>query len=78
MLDFMNEIVDALLEGVVGLLPTSPFTSFIEALGSVPYISYINWFIPVGTFVEIGLAWLTSVATFYILMVLLRWIRAIE
>lgn len=78
MLDFLIEIKDALLEAVLSLLPLSPFKGFIESLGSIPYISYINWFIPIGTFVQIGVAWLSAISIFYALSIVLRWVKAIE
>lgn len=78
MLDSMKELVDVLLEGIIKLLPTSPFSEFIEELGNIPYVAYINWFIPIGRFVTIGVAWLSAISIYYMLMILLRWIRAID
>lgn len=78
MTEWLNEVVNGLLEGVTSLLPLSPFEKYIDSLASIPYIPYINWFIPVGVFVEIGIAWLGAIGTFYLLMIVLRWVKAIE
>lgn len=78
MIDWLNEVVNGLLELAISLLPLSPFEKYINSLSNIPYIQYINWFIPVGIFVDIGLAWLGAIGTFYLLMVVLRWIKAIE
>lgn len=78
MLDWMKELLAKFLNAVFELLPTSPFTSFIDALGELPYLGYLNYFVPVGTFLKIGAAWLSAIALFYVYSLILRWIRAIE
>ncbi len=72
------EIVTQFLDWVLSLLPTSPFVRYINALADIPFLAYLNWFIPIPTFLAIGQAWLTAVATFYMFSIILRWIRAIE
>ena len=78
MIDFMTAIIEKFLDWVLKLLPTSPFTSFIEACGNLPYLSWLNWFIPVGQMIAIGEAWLIAIGLFYLYSIVLRWIRAIE
>lgn len=72
------ELVTRFLDWVCGLLPTSPFVAYIDALETMPYLAYLNWFVPVSTFLVIGEAWLVSVGLFYAYSIILRWIRAIE
>lgn len=72
------EIVTKFLDWVLALLPTSPFTKFLNMLEGVPFLGYLNYFIPVGTFITIGEAWLVSIGIFYLYSIVLRWIRAIE
>lgn len=72
------EIVTKFLDWVLGLLPTSPFVAYIDALENVPFLAYLNYFVPVSSFVAIGEAWLVSVGIFYLYSIILRWIRAIE
>ena len=72
------ELVTRFLDWVCGLLPTSPFVAYIDALETMPYLAYLNWFVPVSTFIAIGEAWLVSVGLFYMYSIILRWIRAIE
>ena len=71
-------VLQSLLDGVIRLLPGSPFVAFIDALENIPFLNYLNWFIPVGTFIAIGEAWLLSIGIFYLYQIVLRWIRAIE
>ena len=78
MLDTILNAVQTLLEWVLKLLPTSPFISFIDEIGNLPYLGWLNWFIPIGSFIAVGEAWLVSVGIFYLYSIVLRWIKAIE
>lgn len=72
------EIVTKFLSWVLSVLPTSPFTLFINKMADIPFLSTLNYFIPVGSMIAIGQAWLLSVGLFYLYSIILRWIRAIE
>lgn len=77
----MNAILNLIkefLDWVLQLLPTSPFVSFIDAMENIPYLGWLNWFIPVGSIIAVGEAWLVSVGLFYLYSIVLRWIKAIE
>lgn len=74
----MKELVTTFLDWVLKLLPTSPFTEFINAYSDIPYLGWLNWFIPVGQMIAIGEAWLVAIGLFYMYSIVLRWIRAID
>ena len=74
----MQAIINQFLEWVLALLPTSPFTQFIEACENLPYLGWLNWFLPIGTFIAIGETWLVSITLFYLYSIVLRWVRAIS
>lgn len=78
MIAWMKEMLNAFLDLILKLLPLSPFAPYIAELKDVPYLGYINWFIPVGTFVKIGMAWLVAIAIYYLYMVVARWIKLIS
>lgn len=78
MIAFMKEIIDMFLNWVYALMPTSPFAPVIDKLEQLPYLSYLNWFIPVKTFLLIGNAWLIAIFLWYFYGIVLRWIKAIE
>lgn len=54
MLAYMKELLDKFLAMLLSLFPLSPFTPVIEELSSLPYLGYINWFVPIGDFIKIG------------------------
>lgn len=72
------ELVTQFKDWVLALLPTSPFVAFIDKLEDIPYLSTLNYFVPISSFIAIGEAWLVSIALFYLYSIILRWIRAIS
>lgn len=62
----------------ISLLPASPFTFFIRAVEELPFLSFLNWFVPVSTLLAIGQAWLSAITVYYLLSIILRFIKAIE
>lgn len=74
----MKNLLDKFLQGVLSLFPLSPFQPVIQELGSLPYLGYINWFVPIGDFVKIGTVWLVAIAAYYAWSVIARWIKLIS
>jgi hypothetical protein len=62
---------------VIALLPSSPFTMFVEALEKIPYLGILNWFIPIKQIIAVSEAWLAAISLFYMYSILLRYIKAI-
>lgn len=77
MLDFMMELLNKFASAMTKLLPVSPFQRYIRAFSNLPYLGYLNWFIPVGTLVKIGVAWLGVIAVFYLYGIIMRWLKMI-
>lgn len=77
MLDMKN-LLDRFLQAVLSLFPLSPFREVIDELGSLPYLGYINWFVPIGDFVRIGTIWLAAIAAYYAWSIIARWIKLIS
>lgn len=77
-MDFMKGILDALGSLVEKVLPTSPFRPFINALGNMSFLGYLNWFVPVGTLIKIAAAWGGAIGIYYLYSIILRWIKAIR
>ena len=75
MFAFMKEILDKFLALLLSILPTSPFAPVIDSLEQMPYLNYIKYFVPVGTCIKIGVAWLAAIVLFYLWSVVARWIK---
>lgn len=64
------------------LLPISPFQRFLAnwegMLAIQKYMHWVNWFVPIGTMVNIMVVWLAAIASFYGIQGMLRWIHLID
>lgn len=83
MFDSISEALVSLLIKILEIFPESPFVVIdsIETSSLANFsviMSYINWFIPVGSFVKIFGVWLSAVAVYYIYQIALRWAKMIE
>lgn len=78
MLDWMSELFGGFAESLMEVLPTSPFAPFIEEFSNLPYLSWLNWFVPIGAAIRVLEVWLAAITVFYIYSIILRWIKAIE
>lgn len=78
MLAFMKEILDKFLQLVLSLFPFSPFKPVIDELGSLPFLGYINWFLPIGDFIAMGTLWLTAIAAYYAWSIIARWVKILS
>ncbi len=71
-------ILDKFLQAVLSLFPLSPFRETIDTLAALPFLGYLNWFVPVAEMVAIGLVWLTAIGVYYAWSVIARWIKVIS
>ena len=70
--------LEIMLHKVLTLLPLSPFSAVENYIADMPYLTAINYFIPIGTIVAITEAWVACIATYYFYSIVLRWIKAVE
>ena len=77
-MDALSAIFEAFGDALKSVLPLSPFTPFIEEIGTFEYLGWLNWFFPVGACIKVIGAWLAAIAAFYLYSIVLRWIRAIH
>ena len=80
MLDGLTSALVAFAINVINLLPESPFLVLEDLSSSEFYqwLNFLNWFIPINTFVSIFEAWLVGIGIYYVYQVVLRWIKVIE
>lgn len=80
MWDALTSTVISFIGSILNLLPNSPFL-VLNDLSSTDYyqwIQWLNWFIPINTFVSILEAWVTGLALYYLYQIALRWVKAIQ
>lgn len=79
-MDLFNGLMGILNDALnyfFSFLPLSPFTSVINEIEEIPYLSYVTYFIPIDKILSVTLLWLGAIAVFYIYQIVLRWIKAI-
>lgn len=74
----MSELWEAFGDVITNILPRSPFRGFIDSIGQLPFLGWLNWFIPVQDLITIFAAWLGAVAVFYLYQIVLRWVKVIQ
>lgn len=62
---------------VIAMLPDSPF-QIIDNSPVAKYMGYLNWIIPMNQIVGILELWVTAIVIYYLYVVILRWIKAIQ
>ena len=65
-------------QGLLHLLPSSPFQSVYGLAIDNQLLNSLAWIIPIPQILSVLQAWVVSVGAFYVYSVALRWIKAIE
>lgn len=63
---------------ILTLLPSSPFVGFNYLINQIPYIGYLNWFLPIPEIIVIMETWLAVVAIFYSILYLLNYVGVLK
>lgn len=66
------EIFEKLFDFILGWLPLDPFIDYINSLSTPSYLGYVNWFFPVSDVLVVMSTWLTYLALYYLISVVLR------
>ena len=75
MLDTIKGIFTSLFMTIINFLPDSPFQQFIGTVRRIPYLKYLNWFVPVAEIIIVLQVWLSAVVIYYTYMAIMRFIR---
>lgn len=74
----IKEGFQGFVQALIDFLPTSPIV-FIEANAEVKkYLGMLNWFIPIYTMIAMVEAWLVAISIYYLVVVILRWLKIVD
>lgn len=73
----MTALLDKFLSFLLSVFPKSPFRETIDNFAALPFLGYLNWFMPVAQMLGIGLLWLTAIGLYYVYSVIARWVKLI-
>lgn len=65
----------ALLSTIVHALPSSPFQGLTAMAIDSKWFGYLAYIVPIGAIVSTLEAWLICIATYYLYMVIMRWVK---
>lgn len=78
MIEWFSEILAKFGNMIISVLPKSPVQQFLGSFSDLPYLKYLNWFIPISSIIVVLEAWLVAIAIFYLYSLILRWVKAIS
>lgn len=76
-MDFLDSIFNKFAEALTKVLPLSPFKDFLSSFADIPYLGWLNWFVPFKAIIVIMMAWLGAIALFYLYSIIMRWLKVI-
>ncbi len=72
---WVGDKINIILSFVALALPDSPFT-LLDKTPIAPYLSYINYFVPLDFICDVLAAWTSAILIFYGFQIILRWAKA--
>lgn len=69
--DFGVKVI--VLSIVLTLLPSSPLSGFSYLLNQIPYLSFVNWILPVSEMIVVLESWLMVVSVYYSIIFLINY-----
>ena len=69
--DFGVKVI--VLSIVLTLLPSSPLSGFNYLLTNLPYLNFLNWFLPITEMIVILESWLLVVSIYYSIIFLINY-----
>jgi len=76
--DWIKDKLEYIVNVLVMALPNSPFSFFEMPTEVSKWFAYVNWFIPIATFVAILENWLIAITVWYMIQTYLRWAKVTE
>lgn len=77
-IDIISNLFTKVIDGILGLLPNSPFQALLQRMEALPYLPVLNWFIPIAEIAYVTGLWLGAIVIYYVYSALLRFVRAIK
>ena len=67
-----------ILSLVLAMLPQSPFQAFTQYFAQIPFLGFINFFLPIGEMLAVLEVWLIAVAVIYSILYILNHVGALK
>lgn len=76
-INYIVSQIGGLITMLFNLLPATPFESIYQYLNN-DFFMNLNWIVPIPEILVFLVSWTSAVSLYYVISVVLRWIKAIE
>lgn len=76
LINLIIKSLGAIASFALSLLPPSPF-KVLEGI-EIPYLKSLNWVMPISFFLNVLTYWVLAIAVYYVVQVVLRWVKVVE
>lgn len=76
-INYIVSQIGGLITMLFNLLPATPFDSIYQYLNN-DFFMNLNWIVPIPEILVFLVSWTTAVSLYYVISIVLRWIKAIE
>lgn len=76
-INYLISQVGGAITAVFNLLPDSPFDSIYQYLNN-DFFMNLNWIVPIPEILVFLVSWTSAITIYYVVSIVLRWIKAIE
>ena len=76
-MDTLKNLWDSFAGDVTKFLPLSPFRKYLDAFAEIEYLGILNWFFPIKDILIVLSTWLSAIVAFYVISIVLRWLKVI-
>lgn len=80
---FLIGLINLIIKGLgtvaksaIFFLPPSPFKVLDNI--EIPYLDTLNWVMPISFFINLLLYWTLAIGVYYVVQVVLRWVKVVE
>ncbi len=74
-LQWISGAFETIVDAVFNVLPKSPIVYLTRNTAAAKYLGYINYFIPIYSWIALLENWLVAVGIYYSFKILLKWIK---
>lgn len=76
--NLLIKIIGYLINVIFSLLPSSPFQQLTNYPAVSEYMDRLNYILPISESLAVFQVWLTAITAYYLYVVVLRWIKAVQ
>lgn len=74
----LGDFVSGIIQAIIKLFPLDPFKDTIAGFSQIPFLHYVNYFIPFGDILAVFAIWLTAYGVYLIYQAIARWLKLIK